>query len=64
MANHVFAHAGLADVDAELEQFAMDAWRAPEWFSRLKLADQFANLFRNAPPPALAASNFPGPEQP
>ena len=25
MANHVFAHAGLADVNAELEQFAMDA---------------------------------------
>src|SRR5262245_53761328 len=29
-AYEVLAHAGFADVDAQLEQFPMDAWRTPE----------------------------------
>ena len=35
---------GLADVDAELEQFAVDAGRAPERVGEAHLADQIADL--------------------
>src|SRR5665647_1609662 len=34
-ADHVFAHAGLADVNAELEEFTVDARSAQSGFSRL-----------------------------
>jgi len=29
-AHHVFAHAGFANVDAQLEQLTMDLWSTPE----------------------------------
>ena len=28
-ANHVFTYAGFTDLDADLQQFAVDAWSAP-----------------------------------
>src|SRR4030088_328307 len=31
VADHVFTNTGFADLDAELEQLAMNAWSPPEW---------------------------------
>jgi hypothetical protein len=39
-ANDVFADAGLADIDAEFEEFAVDARSTPEWIFAAHLADQ------------------------
>jgi len=44
-AHQVLAHAGLADVDAELEQFPVDARRAPAGILAAHVADQGANLW-------------------
>ena len=43
---HVSADGGLADHDAELEQFAVDAGRAPERIGDAHLADQITGLYR------------------
>src|ERR1700681_340796 len=64
LAYDVFAHAGLADVDAEFEQFAMDAGRAPERILAAHFADQFPHVFRDRRSAQLAATDFPCPEQP
>ena len=45
---------GLAHVDAELEQLAMDAGRAPKWVCVAHLADQIANLAAHLRPPQTA----------
>jgi hypothetical protein len=39
---HPIRHAGLSDVDAELEKLAMNSWRSPEWIGDTHLADQLA----------------------
>ena len=44
VAHQVFAHAGLADVDAELEQFPVNARSAPERILPAHLADQIPNF--------------------
>src|SRR6516164_7866628 len=62
-AHHVFAHAGLTDVDAELEQFTMDARCTPPGILPAHLADQVSGLARNERPSRLAAAHLPGPEQ-
>ena len=58
----VLAHAGLADIDAEFEQFAMDAAR-PRADSRGSSSELVANLFRHRWAPGLPVTNFPCPEQ-
>jgi len=40
----VFPDRGLADFDAELEQFAVDSGRAPEWVGQAHAADQITDL--------------------
>jgi hypothetical protein len=62
--NHVFAHTGFADLDAELEQFAVDAGRAPERIVAAHLPNQLADFLRHRWTPGLAMTNFPGPDQP
>ncbi len=52
---------GLADIDAELEQFAMDAGCAPERVGQADLPDQPTDLQWDSRPPA-ALSGFPAPE--
>ena len=61
-ADHILAHAGLADVDVELEQFAVNPRSAPKWV----LAIVFASMFpahapyrsrRGAGPPEPFFSN-------
>jgi hypothetical protein len=42
--HHIFAHAGFADVDAEFEEFSVDARRFPKGVVAAHLADQFASL--------------------
>src|SRR5215471_16620034 len=56
--------AGFADVDAQLEQFPMNARRTPGRIVAAHPANQLPNLFGHRWTPGLAATNFPGPEQP
>src|ERR1700730_16649255 len=60
----VLAHAGLADINAEFEQFTVDAGCAPERILAAYLPNQLAGFFRHRWAPGLAMTHFPGPEQP
>ena len=62
-AHHVFADIALSDVDAELEQFTVDAWCAPSGILPAHLADQISDLARNEWSSGLAAPHLPGAEQ-
>jgi len=62
-AHQVLAHAGLADVDTELEQLAMNPRRAPKWVLAAHGANQRAHLRGHGRPPRLAVSDLPGPEE-
>jgi hypothetical protein len=62
MADHILANAGLAHVNAEFEEFAVDAWRSPEGVLATHPADQLANVFWHARAAALSVSDLPGPE--
>src|SRR5215813_608416 len=64
LAYDVVAHAGLADIDAEFEQFLVDAWRTPKRIFTAHFADQFSHVFGNRRSARLTATNFPGPKQP
>ena len=63
MADHVLVDAGLADVDAELEEFAVNVRRSPEWIFATEHTDQLANLFGHRRAAALHIANPPTPEQ-
>src|SRR6476619_1810303 len=41
---HVLCHCGLADIDAELEQLAVDPWCPPQWVRDTHLANELANV--------------------
>src|ERR1700678_2245527 len=43
---HVLGHAGLSDIDAELEEFSMDPRRSPQRIRNAHLADKLAYLRR------------------
>src|ERR1700726_2354877 len=58
--DHVLGHAGLSDLDAELEQLAMDPRRSPQRIGNAHLADQLADLQRNCWP-ATPRFRFPAP---
>ena len=62
LARHVLAHARFADVDAEFEQFPMDARRTPERIIATQLPNEFVHILRNAGSSGLPTANFPGPE--
>jgi hypothetical protein len=51
------------DVDAEFEQFAVDARCTPTGILPTHLADQLSDLARNERSSGLAAPHLPGPEQ-
>ena len=61
-ADHVFAHAGLTDVDAELEQFTMDAGCTPSGVFAAHPADQVADFAGERGSSRLAPPNAPRPE--
>src|SRR6478672_6365533 len=44
VSGHVLGNRGLADIDAELEEFSMDAGSAPEGICQADLADQLPNF--------------------
>src|SRR6202045_3135615 len=45
--DHVFGDAGLSDIDAELEEFSMDARRSPQRIGNAHLADKPSYFDRN-----------------
>jgi hypothetical protein len=53
--SHVFCNGSLADVDPELEQFAVNPWRSPQRVGNAHLANKVANV-RGDPWPAAAPS--------
>ena len=59
MPHHVLAGAGPADVDAELEEFAMNPWRAPKRVLTAHFADQFAGCLGDRWASSLSAPDFP-----
>ena len=61
-ANHVFAHARFAHVEAQLQEFTMNPRRAPEWILTAHSANQIANLLWHGGAPGPTLSNFPGPK--
>src|SRR5665647_363922 len=61
--DHILGHARLADIDTELEQFAMDPRCAPQRIGNAHFADQLADLQRHNRP-ATTASRLPTPIRP
>src|SRR6516225_7798809 len=61
---HIFANAGFADVDAEFEEFAVDARRSPKRVLAAHSPNQLSNLFGHRWTPGLTTTNLPRPEQP
>src|SRR5215471_21463691 len=53
----------LADVDAQLEQLAVDARGAPKRVVAAHLPNQFSNFPRYGRAPGLPAADLPSPEQ-
>ena len=64
VAYDLLAHAGLTDIDAEFEQFTVDAWCTPKRIGAAHLPNQLADFFRHRWAPGSAMTDFPGPEQP
>jgi hypothetical protein len=62
-ADHVLAHTGLADVDAELQKLAVNPWSTPYRILAADSANQIPQLFRHHGSARNAASDLPGPEQ-
>ena len=48
MAHQILADAGFADVDAELEQFAVNARCSPQWILATQFANQCSDIFPNS----------------
>src|SRR5262244_1714235 len=63
MPHHVFGDGGFGNLNAQLEQLAMNAWRTPARVVAAHHPDQISNLLRHAGPTWLAAADLPRPEQ-
>ncbi len=63
MAHQILADAGFTDVDAQLEQLAVNARCSPQRTVATQSADKFSNVFRNRWPPRSTVADLPGPEQ-
>src|ERR1022692_5178216 len=61
--HHVFAYAGLPDVDADFEQLAVDAGCTPTGILSAHSADQISDFTRNRRSSRLAPPDLPGPEE-
>src|SRR5262249_36434775 len=57
---HVFCHGGLPDIDAKLEQFAVNPWCSPKRVRGAHVANELANVRRRLWP-AAARSGLPAP---
>ena len=63
MAHQIFADAGFTDVDAQLEQLAVNARCSPQRVFATQSADQFSNVIGNRRRPRSTVADLPGPEQ-
>ena len=63
MAHQILADAGFADVDAQLEQLAVNARCSPQPILATQFADEFSDVFRNRRPSRSTVADLPGPEQ-
>ena len=61
--DEIFAYARLPDVDAELQQLAVNARRSPTRIFSAHAADEFANLAWDRRTPGPASPDFPRPEE-
>src|ERR1700736_4281484 len=57
---HILCNGGLSDIDAELENLAMNPWCAPQWAGEPDLANELKD-FQRGLRPAAARSRFPAP---
>ena len=64
LADHVFANGSLGNWDTQLEQFAMNAGRAPQGVSVGHVPNQINGLRGNAFPAGPAGPTLPFPEEP
>src|SRR5215472_4274074 len=62
-AHHVFAYTGLADVDAQLEEFAVDARGAPKRVVAAHSPNQLSDLLGHRRASGSPAAGLPSPEQ-
>src|SRR5262245_48523903 len=62
MADHILTHARLPDIDAQLQQFAVDARSSPKRVLAAHLSDQLTHFHRHRRTARLTVSNFPCPE--
>ena len=63
MSDQALGNSGGADIDAELEQFAMDVGRTPEWIVTTHLPDKIPDLAGNGRPARLPVANLPRPDE-
>ena len=61
--DHVFGDARLRDLEPQLEQFAVNAWRAPKWVLDTHPPDQRAQLRLDWRPPS-PSTRLPTPVAP
>src|SRR4029077_20204117 len=59
--HHILRYAGLTDLDAEFQQFAVDAGGAPRRILTAHLSDPIANLAGNRRPTRLTMPDPPSP---
>lgn len=62
-AHEILAYAHFTDIDAQLEQLAVDAGRTPARVLFAYEADEFANLAWDCWAAGFAASDLPPPEE-
>src|SRR3954468_5770378 len=60
--DHILRNGRLADVHAQLEQLAVNAWCAPQWISQRHRPNQRTDVSRHGGP-ADASATLPRPEQ-
>src|ERR1700730_1125034 len=59
--DHVLGHAGLSDIDTDLEEFSMDPRRSPQRIGNAHLADKLAYLRSYSWSATTAAPRLPAP---
>ena len=62
-AHHLLGDAGLADVDAQLKEFAVNARCTPSGILSAHPADQISNLTTDDGASGLSLSNLPSPNR-
>src|SRR5262245_64814115 len=61
MPNHVFANRRFGDLDAELQEFAVNSRRSPAHIVSAQSPNQFTRFFWNTRPTRLSMPDLPSP---